>query len=67
MAHPVAEQVARDMNAAQNRINEARELLSLAKEAGEDVTDMEARIRELELRKNRWERALQNRGISTGE
>lgn len=63
MAHPVAEQVARDIATAEMRIGEARELLSLAKEAGEDVSDLEARIRELELRKNRWERALANRGV----
>ena len=59
----VLEGIAKDIVDIDVFIKDARELLRAAKEAGEDVSSLEISLREQEVRKERWKRMLDNRGI----
>jgi len=63
MPQEILTRVAEDIKDVDVRLVQARELIMAMKEAGEDVTPMETDIRQLETRRNKWERMLKARGI----
>ena len=62
---PVLQSVAEDIKNISRELGRAKTLVQVLKDAGEDVAKMEADIRNLEIRKKKWERVLSARGIST--
>ena len=62
----VLKSVAADIATINTAIRNAEELIAALREAGESVTDQEASLRTLKIRKEKWERMLQARGYSTG-
>jgi predicted nuclease of restriction endonuclease-like RecB superfamily len=67
VGNEILDRIAQDLKEIRRAIREARELIEFAKQAGEDVTDLEAQLRELEKRKARWERALEAQGYTLEE
>lgn len=67
MADPVLESVAEDIKNITRELTRAKTLVEVLKEAGEDTAKLESDIRNLEIRKKKWERVLNARGISTTE
>lgn len=63
MASQVLESVAADLKTINAQISEANELISAMRDAGEDTAQLTADLRALEIRKQKWERMLQARGI----
>lgn len=59
--------VAADLKGVDTAINEAQTLIDAMKEAGETVTNQEAELRSLRIRKTKWERMLEARGIKASE
>jgi len=64
MADPILESIAKDITEINQKIAQAKNLISAMKEAGEDVHEMVADIQTLEVRKVKWERMLHARGIT---
>lgn len=64
MADPILEEIANDVREIEKTLIRAKILISAMKEADEDVHEMEADVRLLEVRKVKWERMLKARGIS---
>ena len=62
----VLKSVAADIANINIMIRNAEELIAALREAGETVTDQEAALRTLKIRKEKWERMLQARGYPTG-
>ncbi len=65
MANPVLESVAEDLKTITANLEQAEDLVSVMKEAGEPTQKLEQDIRQLKIRKEKWERVLNSRGIST--
>ena len=63
MANEILETIAKDIHEIDAIIVEAKELISAAKEAGEDVHQMQSDLNLLEVRKTKWERMLSARGL----
>lgn len=63
MPNEVLQNISKDIQEVNTIIEEAKELIGAAKEAGEDTTEMEAEMRSLEIRKVKWERMLSARGL----
>lgn len=63
MANEVLKGIAEDIKKINEQIIAAEELISVANEAGEDTSTFEQDLRTLRIRKDKWERVLQNRGI----
>ncbi len=63
MPNEILQSIAQDIHKVDDIIIEAKELISAAREAGEDVHEMEAEMRVLEIRKMKWERMLSTRGL----
>ncbi len=63
MASEILQGIAGDIKDVQVAIDEADDLVSAMKEAGETVTELEATIRTLKTRKVKWENMLKSRGI----
>ena len=53
-----------EMNA---RVKTAKAMISLAKDAGEETAVWEAELRKLIIKKDKWARALKQRGITIAE
>lgn len=64
MPNQILEGIAQDIKGVETALTEAKDLVSAMKEAGEDVSTWETEIRSLEIRKVKWERMLQGRGIT---
>ena len=64
MANEILQGIAEDMKEVDVAIKEARDLVSAMKEAGEDVSVMESDMRDLEIRKVKWDRMLKSRGVT---
>jgi len=64
MPSQVLKDIAADFARVDPAIDEAEELISAMREAGEDTTKMEADLRGLKLRKTKWQRMLKNRGLT---
>lgn len=62
MAEPVLEAIVEDFKTITPELKRAKELIGVLKEAGEDTVKIEADIRNLEIRKTKWERVLAARG-----
>lgn len=63
MAEEVLQSVAVDLAKINEQIDKARYLISAAKDAGEDTLQMEAKLKDLETKRTKWERVLTSRGI----
>lgn len=63
MGSEILETIAKDIHEIDAIIVEAKELILAAKEAGEDVHQMQADLNLLEVRKTKWERMLSARGL----
>ncbi len=63
MPNEILESIAQDIQKVDSIIAEAKELISAARDAGEDVHLMEGEMRVLEIRKMKWERMLSARGL----
>lgn len=63
MPSEILQNIAKDIQEVDSIIEEAKELISAAKEAGEDTHVMEADMRLLEIRKMKWQRMLSARGL----
>jgi len=55
--------IAERIKEARKRLMDAKELMSLMQEAGEDVSKMREEIAQLERRISRWESVLIRRGM----
>ncbi|MBW8036355.1 MAG: hypothetical protein FVQ79_12175 [Planctomycetes bacterium] len=64
MANEILKGIAEDMKEVDVAITEARDLVSAMKEAGEDVSALESDMRDLEIRKVKWDRMLKSRGVT---
>lgn len=62
MANEVLKSIADDIRNINQSIQEAEELLSAMKEAGEDTSELQADLNNAKMRKERWERMLKARG-----
>jgi len=63
MANEVLEKIADDVRAMQSSIDNASELVTALREAGEEVGTLERELHDLELRRGRWVRMLQAHGL----
>jgi len=63
MASPILETIAKDIQQVDGFVAEAEELISAAKEAGEDTKEQEAAMMLLKVRKMKWQRMLEARGL----
>ncbi len=67
MAHeqnkPILQGVANDLDALNDRIEAAQELVSLMKAANEDTSSIEAQLMQARQRRDTWLNALKERGI----
>ncbi len=63
MPNEILKSIAQDIHKVDEIIVQAKELISAARDAGEDVHKMEAEMRVLEIRKMKWERMLSARGL----
>lgn len=63
MANPILESISKDIQEVEAIIEQAEELISAAKEAGEDTKEMEAEMMLLKIRKTKWQRMLSARGL----
>lgn len=64
MSNEILSGIAVDIEKINENIIEARVLISAMKEAGEETAKLEGDLRTLEIRKQRWERMLENRGFA---
>lgn len=62
MANEVLQKVATEMGEIDNAMNIAKDLISALREVGEDVSQREADLRNLEKRKVKWSKMLKKRG-----
>ena len=62
MSENIFQTVATEMQQVDNSIKMARDLINALKEVGEDVTDKEANLRNLEKKKVKWSKMLAKRG-----
>lgn len=63
MASEVLRNIAADFKKIQPAIEEAKELIQAMKDAGESTAEMEAELRQLTIRKDKWERMLKARNL----
>lgn len=65
--NPMLENIAVTIGRVNKDIKQAQEAISIAREAGEDVSPLELSLRELIQKKDRWQKVLENRGINIPE
>jgi len=63
MASEILQSIGSDIKEVNNKVEEARELISAMKEAGEETAQMETELRALIVRKTKWENMLHSRGL----
>lgn len=63
MPSEVLKNIAADFKRVNPAIKEAEELIQAMKEAGEETSGMEAELRKLKMRKDKWQRMLKARGL----
>lgn len=64
---PEIEAIGADFTEMKKRLDTARAMIALAKDAGEDTAEWEGQIRALVIKKDKWARALQKRGVDVSE
>jgi flagellar biosynthesis chaperone FliJ len=62
MADETLQQIRSSIDQLNTTIDRAKTLISALSEAGEDVTKLRQDLSSLEIRKNKWENMLKNRG-----
>jgi flagellar biosynthesis chaperone FliJ len=62
MADETLQQIRQSIDQLNTTIDRAKSLISALSEAGEDVTKLRQDLNSLEIRKNKWETMLKNRG-----
>ena len=67
MSDPVIQQIAKDISAMAPQIARARELIDISKEAGMNVSTMEAELRDMIVQKDKWTQVLKTRGYEVPE
>jgi len=63
MENDIYKTIAEDISQINKNIKDSRDRIGFLKDAGESTVELESELRNLEIRKNKWERALKNRGI----
>jgi len=63
MPSEVLKNIAADFKRVNPAIKEAEELIQAMKDAGEETSSMEAELRKLKMRKDKWQRMLKARGL----
>ena len=63
MPSEVLKNIAADFKRVNPAIKEAEELIQAMKDAGEETAGMEAELRKLKMRKDKWQRMLKARGL----
>lgn len=64
MEGDVLARVANDLKTVNTEISNASSLIEILKEAGEDTIKAEADLRQLMIKRDKWQRTLENRGFS---
>lgn len=64
MANEMLKSIAEDFKSIDPKIAEAKELIAALREAGESTAQLEADLRALELRRDKWGKMLRARGYS---
>ena len=60
---PEIQVLAEDFTEMALKINTARDIIALAKDAGEQTAEWEGKLRALIVKKNKWADALRKRGL----
>lgn len=60
---PEIEAIGADFSEMSRKIDTARAMISLAKDAGEQTAEWEASLRTLIVKKDKWAAALKKRGV----
>jgi len=60
---PEIQAIGADFSTVEDNLRKAKAMISLAKDAGESTAEWDARLRELEIKKDKWTRALAARGV----
>lgn len=63
MDSEILKNIAGDIEEVESKIEEARDLISALKEAGEETQKLESDLRTLIVRKNKWQNMLHARGL----
>lgn len=58
----IFQKIATDLVQIESKLEQARDLLSALKAAGEDTLEMESTLKTLEKKKYKWQRVLSERG-----
>jgi len=64
MADDVLAKVASDLKTVNGEISNANSLIQVLKEAGEDTVKPEADLRQLMMKRDKWQKTLESRGYS---
>lgn len=64
MSDEILETVAANISEVNRQIERAQNLINAAKEAGENVIELEQRLQDARLKKVKWENMLKARGIN---
>ena len=67
MSDEMYSMIGADMVEVEAKIATARRALAFLSEAGEDTTELKSKLDQLEIRKNKWVRTLQNKGIASAK
>lgn len=62
MDQEIIKGLVRDLAEVESKVTEAQEVINILKEAGEQTADLEAQLRGLVTRRNKWQRVLKARG-----
>jgi hypothetical protein len=64
MADDVLAKVASDLTTVNKEITNASSLIQVLKEAGEDTVKAESDLRQLIIKRDKWQRTLEDRGYT---
>jgi len=64
MADDVLAKVASDLKTVNGEISNASSLIQVLKEAGEDTVKAESDLRQLIIKRDKWQRTLEDRGYT---
>lgn len=63
MENEILQKVSQDMIRVDLELTKAKDLIKALKEAGENVTELEKQIKDLERRRTKWQNMLAARGL----
>jgi len=64
---PEIQAIGADFSEMKKRMDTAKAMIALAKDAGEETSEWEAEIRKLTIKKDKWAAALKKRGVDITE